>query len=168
MARRNYGRLEPVKPRRYRDGICYEDGASDPVEYYQGADADHVIACVNPDTAPCWYVFEHVARCDWRLDHANTVEPRDAREIARRRKLMREHWTLYPGTDKAEFGALMHAVWREFAYRDESEPEPEPQPARSSRIDLDALEAMQEPQQVQAAPQPRRQRFFGVSLTFGK
>ena len=81
---------------------------------------------------------------------------------------MRDHWVLYPGTDKAAMGALMHAVWREFARPDEGEGEQEPRPARSSRVDLDALEAMQGPQQAQTAPQPRRQRYLGISVTLGR
>lgn len=36
MARRSYGKLEPERPREYRDTIDYEDGTSEPVEYYQG------------------------------------------------------------------------------------------------------------------------------------
>lgn len=124
MARRSHGKLDPVKPRTYRDEITYPDGEREPVEYYQGADAEHAIAVTNPDTWPCFYVYR-VSRDEvmgrgvpkWELDHVNPVEPRDVAECERRRRLIREHFVLYDGTTLA-FGSLKFQVNYDLSYRD--------------------------------------------------
>lgn len=124
MARRSHGKLEPERPRKYRDEITYPDGEREPVEYYQGADAEHAIAVTNPDTWPCFHVYrvsedEELAPGipKWELDHVNPVEPRDVAECERRRRLIREHFVLYDGTTLA-FGSLKFQVNYDLSIRD--------------------------------------------------
>lgn len=124
MARSGHGKLDPVKPRTYRDEIVYPDGEREPVEYYQGADAEHAIAVTNPDTWPCFHVYR-ISRDEvmgggvpkWELDHVNPVEPRDAAECERRRHLIREHFALFDGATLA-FGSLKFQVNYDLAHRE--------------------------------------------------
>lgn len=160
MARRSYGKLGPERPREYRDTIDYEDGTSEPVEYYQGADPEHAIAVTNPDTWPCFYVYR-VSKDEvmgrgvpkWELDHVNPVEPRDVAECERRRRLIREHFVLYDGTTLA-FGSLKFQVNYDLSIRDEGDadvPAPKSDPAPVVREPVERIKT-------------NKTRFFGVSF----
>lgn len=138
MASQSYGRLDSVRPRKYRDEIVYPDGEREPVEYYQGADAEHAIAVTNPDSWPCFHVYR-VSRDEvmgrgvpkWELDHVNPVEPRDVAECERRCRLIREHFVLYDGTTLA-FGSLKFQVNYDLSHREVEEveaPRPTSNPA---------------------------------------
>ena len=160
MARRNWGKLEPERPREYRDTIDYPDGEREPVEYYQGADAEHAIAVTNPDTWPCFYVYR-VSKDEvmgkgvpkWELDHVNPVEPRDVAECERRRRLIREHFVLYDETTLA-FGSLKFQVNYDLSYRDGGDadvPAPKSDPAPVVREPVERIKT-------------NKTRFFGVSF----
>lgn len=160
MARQNYGRLDPVGPRTYRDEITYPDGEREPVEYYQGADAEHAIAVTNPDTWPCFHVYrvskDEIMGRDvpkWELDHVNSVEPRDVAECERRRRLIREHFVLYDGATLA-FGSLKFQVNYDLSYRDGGDagvPAPKSDPAPIVREPVERIKS-------------DKSTFFGISF----
>lgn len=164
MARRNWGKLEPERPREYRDTIDYEDGTSEPVEYYQGADPEHAIAVTNPDTAPCFYVYRLVDKggahhpAKWVLDHENPVEPHDAMEIQRRRKLIREHFVLYQTNksrgERGTLGMLAYQVYADLA-------KPERDAGAPPAYDYQPAPIVREPVE---RIKTNKTRFFGVSF----
>ena len=164
MARKAYGKLEPEEPKTYRDTIDYEDGTSEPVEYYQGKDADHAIVVTNPDTAPCFYVYRLVDKggahhpAKWVLDHENPVEPHDTMEIQRRRKLIRDHFVLYR-TNKARgergtLGMLAYQVYADLA-------RPERDPNAPPAYHYEPAPIVKEPVEKR---QSNKTRFFGISF----
>lgn len=160
MTSQSYDKLDPVKLRTCRDEITYPDGEREPVEYYQGADAEHAIAVTNPDAWPCFYVYriskdEVMGRGvpKWELDHVNPVEPRDVAECERRRRLIREHFVLYDGTTLA-FGSLKFQVNYDLSYREEDD-------ADVPAFETDRAPVVREPVE---RIKDNKSTFFGISF----
>lgn len=157
MARRNYGKLEPEKPREYSDHFVYPDGSEDKVEYYQGSDDGHAIVVTNPDTAPCFYVFRRANPGEiparWELDHESVVEPHDVAECKRRRELIRDHFALYRSSESSAWGMLACAAHEMF----DMQRKPSDKPA----YDYQPAPIVKEPvERVRSS----KTRFFGVSF----
>lgn len=109
MRRATYDTPAPrIVPPRGRH--TYDNGEVVAFEFYDGSTPRRpgwAIVATDPATAPVWYVFKPDAGAPhkWALDHVAELDHKDAREVERRREIMR-HWVkLRPSVSMVELNS---------------------------------------------------------------
>lgn len=154
MARRNYGKLEPVeKPNPYRYETLF---TKEPYEIYEGEGTQAIVA-LNPGTMPTFYVFDRIGDgpLDWELDRVSeNNDMHDLKEWKRRREVRaRLHRRDQLGSDGPAMGGLQFRFDQLF--------DMQRKPSEKPAYDYQPAPIVKEPvERVRSS----KTRFFGVSF----